>query len=52
MIFRNPPVNSYEVLIKNPTFLVQLNVWKNIPKNFDLIRKSPKYFMNRRDLIL
>jgi predicted esterase len=50
-LFTGLPTISPQLLEDNPTFLVQIGIWKDIPKNIDIIWKSEKYFIGRKVLI-
>ncbi len=51
-IFRELPEIDLNTLSKNPNFFVELGVWKNLPKNFEKMLYSPKYFKGRKIYIL
>jgi len=51
-IFRGLPELSDNLLTKNPNFLVQMGVWRNLPLNFENMLNMPKYFKGRKIHIL
>lgn len=51
-IFNNLPEISYEILQKNPSYLVQMNIWSALPLNITSLWSLKKYSKNRRVHVL
>ena len=45
------PSLSPQTLRENPQFVVSLGIWKSLPKGFDEMTQSPRYFLGRKVLL-
>jgi hypothetical protein len=46
------PEISFDKLNENPTYLVQLGLWRSMPKNFKKMLSTQKFYQGRKIFIL